>query len=46
MQGEELMCMKLGRQKGKEKNSPPKTGEEGGRRKHGGEGGKKKSATT
>lgn len=35
MQGEELMCLELGRQKGKESNSPPKMGEEGGRRKDG-----------
>lgn len=35
MQGGELMYLKLGRQKGKEKNSPPKMGEEGGRRKDG-----------
>lgn len=44
MQGGELMYLKLGRQKGKEKNSPPKMGEEGGRRKDGE--GEKKSATT
>lgn len=41
MQGGEPMYLKLGRQKGKEKNSPPKMGEEGGRRKDG-RGGKKK----
>lgn len=35
MQGGEPMYLKLGRQKGKEKNSPPKMGEEGGRRKDG-----------
>lgn len=35
MQGEELICLELGRQKGKESNSPPKMGEEGGRRKDG-----------
>lgn len=33
MQGEELMCLKLGRQKGKERNSPPKMGEERGKKK-------------
>lgn len=36
MQGEELVYLKLGRQKGKGNNSPPKMGEEGGRRKEGG----------
>lgn len=44
MQGEELMCLKLGRQKGMERNSPPKMGEElGGKKKRWGERKKKKS---
>lgn len=43
MQGEELMCLELGRQKGKESNSPPKMGEEGVKKKRWEEREKKKN---
>lgn len=41
MQGDECMCLMLGRQKGKKSNSPPRMGEERRKNKRWGEGEKK-----